>query len=209
MHQLLRVIWGLPLILYAGFWLWYTPLGGPLTAAEIDDMLAGAEARDEPAENLELLRRFLEEDDGRSFVMVNIIDLSDAPPDLPATGPGASAGDLMDHYLEYMFPALFRRASHPVFFGTAVSDSVDIVGIENAEVWDMTGLMRYRSRRDLWEIASHPSFEDRHKYKIGALDKTVAFPVRPTLFLSDPRLLLGLIALLLASLLERLVRRPR
>lgn len=199
-------VWGVPALIYVLFWLWYTPLGGPLKDREVEAIVAQLTEQGASAEQLARMETFFREDDGKQFVMINNLDLNEAPRTLPATGPGANASDLLDHYMEYMYPALISRASHPVFMGNSISQSMDIVGIENAEVWDSGALMRYRSRRDLWEISSHPSFADRHDYKVAALDKTIAFPVAPVIFLSDPRLLLFFVFFAIAGAVDALMR---
>lgn len=199
-------VWGVPALIYSLFWLWYTPLGGPMKAAEVDALIANLTERGAEPAQIERMRTFFGEDDGKQFIMVNIIDMSDTPETLPETGPDADAADLLGHYMEYMYPALLSRASHPVFAGSAVNESMDLVGIENAEVWDTGALMRYRSRRDLWEISSNPIFEERHDYKIAALDKTIAFPVSPIMFLSDPRLLLFFVFMAIAGVVDALLR---
>ncbi|MEL6519993.1 MAG: hypothetical protein AAFQ66_03460 [Pseudomonadota bacterium] len=200
-------VWVVPLLLYAVFWIWYTPLSGPMTEREINIIVSAMEEGGADPETIERIQSFFEDDDGGSFVMVNIIDRNEAPATLPATGPGASADDLMAHYMEYMWPALFSRASHPVFFGSAFGLSMDVVGIEGAEQWETAAMMRYRSRRDMWEIGLHPSFADRHDYKVAALDKTIAFPVTPQLMLSDLRLILLLMILTVLGLIDALVFR--
>ncbi len=202
-------IWGLPALLYALFWLWYTPLSGPLTAEEIDRYLTLAGERSGGLEDLDRIRRFAEEDDGRQFIMVNLLDLVEDPPTLPATGEGAPSTALMGHYMEFMYPELFRRACHPIFAGTSVSDALDLVGIEGADRWETAALMRYRSRRDMLEIAFDPRFTDRHDYKMAALEKTIAFPVAPTLNPGDPRLLLALLFIALAGLADVVFARRR
>ena len=111
--------------------------------------------------------------------------------------------------MEYMWPALFSRASHPVFVATAVGESVDVVGIEGAERWDTFATMRYRSRRDMAQIATDPRFRDRHEYKVAALDKTIAFPVQPQLTFADPRFFLLLIILAVLGVIDALVWRRR
>ncbi|MEL6955608.1 MAG: hypothetical protein AAFO88_03110 [Pseudomonadota bacterium] len=179
MRSLRMWVWLVPFTLYGVFWLWYTPLSGPMTQAEIDDAVASLEQRGAEPETIERLRTFFEADDGRSFIMVNILDQVDDPVEMPATGPGASASDLMGHYMEYMWPALFSRACHPVFAGQSVGATMDVVGIEGAERWESAAMMRYRSRRDMWEISSDPRFGDRHDYKVAALEKTIALPVLP------------------------------
>lgn len=203
-------LWLAVALSYGAFWFWYTPLGGPLTAAEIERFNTALERRDSDDERLASLRRFMTEDTGEQFFMVNLLDLANPVPPLPATGPDASAQSLLDHYMEHMFPELARRASHPVFVGRAVAGPLDLVGIDDASPWSRAALMRYRSRRDMLEIATDPAFAERHEYKVAALARTVAFPVEADLYLSDPRALLGLVMLLLAALADLRVssRRP-
>lgn len=149
----------------------------------------------------------MEEDTGNQFIMVNNLDMAEAPPELPATGPGASASELIDHYMEHMYPAQFKRASHPVFYGNAVATAMDITGIKNAEVWTQGALFRYRSRRDVMAISTDPRFRERHEYKLGALDKTIAYPVEAILYPNDLRILMALIIFCLVSLIDLIVYR--
>ena len=78
---------------------------------------------------------------------------------------------------------------------------------ENAEVWETAALFRYKSRRAFLEIVTHPDMNSKHKYKIAALEKTIAFPVEAQLYLGDPRLLLGFIFSILGLLLRPITRR--
>ena len=159
-----------------------------------------------PAE-IARMRYFMEEDTGKQFIMINLIDPNPNPPELSGTGPGASSEQLMGYYMEYMDPALLKRASHPVCAGTAIAPSMDIIGIEGAEYWQQGALMRYRSRRDLLQIAANPIFSERHDYKIAALTKTIAYPVEVNLYLMDPRFLLALILLTLILTIDALIYR--
>ena len=144
----------------------------------------------------------MEEDDGKHFYMMNLLDLTDNPPQLSATGPDASSAELMDHYMEFMNPELYSRACHPVFFGRVLADALDLSGIENAESWDQAALFRYRSRRDMIAIVTNPKFLERHDYKIASLEKTIANPVKPLFFLGDLRFTLGLILFTLVSIVN-------
>lgn len=197
-------LWALPFGLWVLFTIWYTDFKGPLTSAEIERFSARLEAMGAPPDRIQRLRRFMEEDSGRQFIMVNALDLTEEPPTLPATGPGAPAEALMAHYMEHMYPALFRRACHPLFAGLAVFPALDLVGIAGAENWTRVGLMRYRSRRDMLEISTNPVFGGRHEYKVAALEKTIAFPVETQLYLSDPRWLLALLLLAIVGLADRM-----
>ena len=54
------------------------------------------------------------ENDGKDFFMVNFLDYNESPETMPATGKGASSSNLMNYYMEYMYPEMFKRASHPI-----------------------------------------------------------------------------------------------
>ena len=108
----------------------------------------------------------------------------------------STADDVMGVYMEHMFPALFARASHPVVAGEAIFTAMDIVGIEGAESWDSAGLMRYRSKRDLLEIASNQSSAKNTTTKSQRWKKTIAFPITTQVNLGDPRLILGLLTVI-------------
>jgi len=69
---------------------------------------------------------------------------------------------------------------------------MDIINADGMENWTTGAGMRYRSRRDVLEIASNPAFSGSHEFKIAAMRKTIAFPIDPWIQLGDPRVLLAL-----------------
>jgi hypothetical protein len=82
------------------------------------------------------------------------------------------------------------------------------LGIEGAEAWSDGAIMRYRSRRTLIDIIGNPEFYARHDFKLAGLEKTIAYPIEPRIYLGDLRLLLGLIMLTITALLDtRLARK--
>jgi hypothetical protein len=201
------LIWAVPAFLYAAFFFWYTSFGGPLTAEEVEGYMSAFEESGGDEAGLRRLRAFLESDTGNDFYMVNNIHMKETPDQVEGVEPGDSSDDVMAKYMEYMYPALFARASHPVSFGPAVSNALDVVGIENARVWNRGALFRYRSRRDMMEITINPAFSGRHDFKIASLEKTIAFPIEDRLFLTDPRVLLFFVLLSLAGVLNAITRR--
>ena len=203
-------VWLAPALFYLIFFSWYTNLKGPLSSEEINHFVDILEANGSTPDRMVEIKRFMEKDDGKHFYMMNLLDLTDNPPVLPATGPDASAEDLMVHYTEFMFPELFSRACHPIFFGRVLADALDLSGIENAESWDQAALFRYRSRRDMIAIVTNPKFLERHDYKIASSEKTIANPVKPLFFLGDLRFTLGLILFSLFSFVNCINnRKPR
>jgi len=206
-------VWISLLVIYSSFFIWYTDIGGKLSDEETQyyaDKFEGNALKDgrvlEPR-IMELLQKFMEEDSGKQFLMVNVIDMSENPTFPDGTVSEESADNLMNEYMKHMYGEILKRASHPIFIGSAVNDSMDLVGIENAEVWETAALFRYKSRRAFLEIVTHPDMNSKHKYKIAALEKTIAFPVEAQLYLGDPRLLLGFIFSILGLLLRPITRR--
>jgi len=182
--------------IYAAFFSWYTSFEGPLSAQEIEHYLAlSAELNpNAPPAYTANLRKFMEEDTGDDFVMINIIDMYDTPLQVEGVEPNDTSDAVLAKYMEYMFPAMLSRASHPVFQGVSVAPrAMDIMNAEGMEVWDSAAGVRYRSRRDLLEIGTNPAFQGRHEFKVAAMAKTIAFPVDPFNYLGDPRLILALL----------------
>ena len=107
--------------------------------------------------------------------------------------PGESSEQMLARYTQPFLGKALARASHPVMIGTAASDALDLWGIAGAERWAQGGIVRYRSRRDLVELALAALDSDIHRYKIAAMEKTIAFPLDPWFQLGDPRLMLLLV----------------
>ena len=202
-----QILWLVPTVIYALFTFWYTDFGGPLTEEEIADYSETLAERMAP-DRLQYITQFMRNDTGRQFLMVNNIDNNETPPDVEGAEPGESADQLMGRYMEHMYAQLSKRASHPVIAGNAIHDALDLVGVEDwetAQHWTTAAMMRYRSRRTFMEIITHPDMQGRHEFKIAALDKTIAYPIEMQLYLSDPRLLLALILLIVTLLIDKLI----
>ena len=196
----MRIHWIIFILLYLIFFGWYTNLSGPLSQAEIDLVI---ERMDRGETTISDFLEFLRTDDGGDFYMVNFLDVNENPPIMEKTGESATATDLLDYYMEYMYPELFIRASHPVFAGNVSANAIDHLGAEETKKWDRTAIMRYRSIRDMLEIGSNEIFSERHEYKINALIKTIAIPVSAP-FLFDFRVIFFLFLLTLTLLIDKL-----
>ena len=197
-------IWLVLIGLYGAFFSWYTSFEGPLTTEEITHYIGRLESSEPPAspERVARLRKFMEEDTGDDFVMVNVIDIYDTPLQIEGVAPGESSDDVLAKYMDYMLPELISRACHPVLYGQAANTAMDIMNADGMEQWTRGAGMRYRSRRDLLEIAGNSDFADSHEFKIAAMRKTIAFPIDPWFQLGDPRLVLALLLGLIGSALS-------
>jgi hypothetical protein len=205
-------LWLPSLAVYGLFVLWYTDFSGPLNDEEVDHFVATLMAHNSAPETITYIERFLRNDTGRQFLMLNNLDMADNPSDVEGAQPGESAEQLMNRYMEHLYPELLKRASHPVIFGQAIYSTLDMTGIENTtemKTWTDGALFRYRSRRTFMEIVANPELKGRHEFKLAALNKTIAYPIETSIYLGDLRLLIGLILLSLTALLDnfRLARR--
>ena len=202
---MLKNHWFISAVIYLIFFFWYTNTSCPLSPAEIDlviDRIDKGESTISKEDRSSFLR-FLRNDDGGDFYMVNFLDINENPPTMEKTGESATASDLLDYYMEYMYPELFMRASHPVFAGNVSASALDHIGAEETKEWDRTAIMRYRSIRDMLEIANNEIFSERHEYKINALIKTIAIPVSAPIFL-DFRIIIFFFLLTLTLLIDKL-----
>jgi hypothetical protein len=187
--------WIVLAVLYGAFFAWYTSFGGPLQPEEIEEFMGILEANDAPPERIARWRRFMETDSGDDFAMANFLSLAETPKPVEGVPAGESSADVMARYTTPFMGKAVRSAAHPVLYGKAAGDAMDLWGIEGAERWSHAGVVRYRSRRDLMEQVRGLVGTDIHRYKIAAMDKTIAFPIDPWITAGDPRLLLALVFL--------------
>ena len=104
-------IWISLLVIYAGFFLWYTDIGGKLEEEEIEFFLEKLEENAsvnsvDSSSQISLIKRFMEEDTGRQFLMVNNIDINENPEDVEGAEPGESAESLLDRYMAVSYTHL-------------------------------------------------------------------------------------------------------
>ena len=194
--------WGVLVVVYAGFFSWYTSFGGPLTDDEINGYLEVLREAGASDERLAAWQRFMASDTGDDFVMLNAIALREVPLPAPGVELGESSAAVLARYTEPFLGAALKSAAHPVMFGTAAGPAMDVWGIQGAEEWTNGGLVRYRSRRDLMEQVAFASSLAIHEYKIAAMEKTIAYPLDPWWQLGDPRLLLGLTFVIIGLALQ-------
>ena len=196
------IIWGAALLAYAVFRLWYDSWSGPLKPAEIDAFLSQMAGRFEGTGNSpDVMRAFLEADDGREFVMLNLVKAQMEQVEDPKTGQRVQGFELLKRYSKRFMPVLFRNGGHPGMVGRKVGGYVDAWNTEADPGWTIFGLMRYRSRRDMMKLVMDPSFMEGHPDKLLGTLATFSFPTQRVLSLYvSPRVTVALILALLAAL---------
>lgn len=187
-------VWIAALCAYGLFRAWYDNWRGPLRPAEIEAFMARASASPSAAHNdMDVLRRFLEDDDGREFVMLNLVKVELGEVPHPQTGEPTLGPELMSRYARLFMPALMARGGHPAIVARKIGGYVDAWRVAADPGWSIVGFMRYRSRRDLMALVVDPRFSDAHPFKIAGTAETFSFPTRSTLRLFvGPRVWVGL-----------------
>ena len=196
------IIWGTALLAYGAFRLWYDNWSGPLKPAEIDAFLAQMAGRFEGTGNSpDVLRAFLAADDGREFVMLNLVKAQLDPVEDPQTGQMVQGFELLKRYSKRFMPVLFRNGGHPGIVGRKVGGYVDAWNTEPDPGWTVFGLMRYRSRRDMIKLVMDPAFMTGHPDKLLGTLATFSFPTQRVLsFYVGPRFTVALVLALIAAL---------
>ena len=196
------IIWGTALLAYGAFRLWYDNWSGPLKPAEIDALLAQMAGRFEATGNSpDVLRAFLAADDGREFVMLNLVKAQLDPVEDPQTGQMVQGFELLKRYSKRFMPVLFRNGGHPGIVGRKVGGYVDAWNTEPDPGWTVFGLMRYRSRRDMIKLGMDPAFMAGHPDKLLGTLATFSFPTQRVLsFYVGPRVTVALVLALIAAL---------
>ena len=190
-------VWLLALALYLAFRLWYDGYRGALTPDEVvhfmqlTDAAPGARHTDR-----EVVRKFLEADDGKEFVMCNLVRLHPHPVPHPVTGVLTEPRQLLDAYVRQFVVTLLLRGGHPVVATRKVGGYVDAWNASPDPGWTVAAMMRYRSRRDMMLLATDARFKQAHPFKLAAIEQTYSFPTQVvTEMVLRPR---GLVALVLA-----------
>jgi hypothetical protein len=196
-------IWGSALALYVLFRLWYDSWRGPLTKAEIDTFFDEVHSKYGGGNDPAVLRQFLEADDGKEFVMLNLVRIEPGMVTDPATGAEISGRDAMRRYSDPFVKALLRKGGHPAMVGRKVGPYVDAWNVERDPGWSIFGLMRYRSRRDLVAMVADPLFAQVHPYKALGIPVTFSFPTQREISVyMGPRVWVALVLALGAALVQ-------
>ena len=166
------------LMLLIGFFAWHTPRGGPLSDAEIEAFMATQpETGGLSLTDTETFEAFLRADDGRPFLMFNLMTLRDVAeyPDEYIGEINQTAAEADQAYGWGVLPLLLARGSYPVAGAARQFTLINSVG-EAAENFDKVALVRYRSRRDLIDMLSSEAFLSVEAHKWASLENTLVAP---------------------------------
>ena len=197
-------IWVLALGLYVVFRLWYDNWKGPLSPQEVNDFMNQvSDLKMSEYSDPKDLRAFLEADDGKEFIMVNLVRVHTGELAHPHTGKPTKGIDQLREYGNSFVKVLVRHGGHPVLVMRKVGGYIDSWNTPPDPGWHVAGSMRYRSRRDMMQLALDPSVRDVHILKTAATATTFSFPSQVVLGLAiRPRVWVALLLTLSAALVH-------
>ena len=187
------LIWLIALLTYALFYFWYIGFRSRVTPAEIERTMAILDAGLVDETRKSHLSHLLANDDGKDFVMVNLLELAK---------PRKESSKNLNAYQKIFLGQLLRKAGHPILIARAASGNIENVACQEFDNWTAAGMVRYRSRRDLMEILPATIGSEHHELKLSALDKTFAFPASPWFVVGGPKLLVPLLIALIAAVTQ-------
>lgn len=184
-------IWITAGLVYAVFWFWYVGFRSKITPEEVEQTMKLFDSDGSWTEQQrENVRYFFANDDGKDFVMVNLLLLNK---------PVKESREKLEAYQKVFLGSLLRKAGHPVLVARAASGNVENVACDQDEGWGAAGMIRYRSRRDLMEILPATIGSEHHGLKLAAVERTFAFPASPWFLFGGPKLLAPLSIALIAA----------
>jgi hypothetical protein len=165
--------------LYFVFLVWYGGNGKPLSQAEVDRFLRAFESLGRGPEReaaLDAVRALVAGDDGKEFVMHNLVRYRPKAVYPPGYGFDDDPRAADRRYARAIIRPLLRHASVMVFVGRRSGSFIEPAG---ADRWHYVAMVRYRSRRDFLRFALAIERDDIVVHKWAAIEKTHIFPVRP------------------------------
>lgn len=170
---------------------WYGGKARPINAEEgaalILDLTENyRDAPESEREFIENMKLMIQNDDGREFYAVNLERLKQ--------GELAERADAA--YARAVFPSLFRRGGHPVF----VSRRAGLMLGDYGNEVDRVVVVRYRSLRDLIDMANAPAVVAGSRHKFASLDHTEVFITRPYVSFMQVRIMVAMVLIILGIL---------
>ena len=179
------------LVLYLAFLAWYDGWGmDPFTAEEVDTLVG----------NDENFRRFLKDDDGEEFFMLNLNRYEYVENEDQQGQPV-----VYQNYGQAVIQMILKNAGHPIYSGEIPDYLLD--GDAKDGNWHEIILMRYRSRRDFVSMVTSDEYLKIAQHRYAGIEYAEVIPTRASLNLVTPRFVILALLVLLAWTTDHLIRR--
>ncbi len=183
---------------YAIFLFWYGGRTSPVSLSEVQTFLGLVRQQGLDRNDPELyasLEKLLAQDDGREFLMLNLIHYRDKAAYPPGMNFSDSAIAADRRYARAFFPWLLRYGNVPVFIARRSGSFIEPANVEH---WQVVAMIRYRSRRDFIRSVSAVVGKQIMVHKWAAIETTHVFPVTPILSFITVRLVVSILLAVVA-----------
>ncbi|QEE14511.2 hypothetical protein DSAG12_00324 [Promethearchaeum syntrophicum] len=175
-------------ILYILFLIWYKGFRKPLSPSETENIIEEIKRTSNITSEREnhlfnAFREITTQDDGKEFLMVNLMKFRD-------NNPESEAMKAHKKYSRQVMPELLKRGSFPIFMSKIIGK---FIYNDKSITWDQIAIIRYRSKRDFLNMAKNLANKDGGKNKWLALENTEVFPSKRVIVLGSIPFVLGLI----------------
>ena len=191
------------LVLYLAFLAWYDGWGmDPFTAEEVDTLVGKEVAKGANPELLNNLRRFLKDDDGEEFFMLNLNRYEYVENEDQQGQPV-----VYQNYGQAVIQMILKNAGHPIYSGEIPDYLLD--GDAKDASWHEIILMRYRSRRDFVSMVTSDEYLKIAQDRSGGIEYAEVTPTRADFNLTTPRFVVLALLVVIALFIDRQIRRAR
>ena len=191
------------LVLYLAFLAWYDGWGmDPFTAEEVDTLVGKEVAKGANPELLKNLRRFLKDDDGEEFFMLNLNRYEYVENEDQQGQPV-----VYQNYGQAVIQMILKNAGHPIYSGE-IPDYL-LGGDAKDASWHEIILMRYRSRRDFVSMVTSDEYLKIAQDRSGGIEYAEVTPTRADFNLTTPRFVVLALLVVIALFIDRQIRRAR
>lgn len=155
----------IPVVLLVSLIVVYQGNEKPLSPEEVNEYLSKIENQTQKPggrHDMQELRIFLEDDDGKPFYTVNLYRYYPQAQYLDGRNNQGSGSDAYDRFSSVMVKLLAKQSSHPIFGSN---------WLEGGSDWDRLVIVRYRSRRDIAEVFSSTEFAEASAHKWASIEK--------------------------------------
>ena len=158
----------------------------PMTQEQVDDYIARCKANLTPErsghgindETLARIRKFLEEDDGKPFWMINLVRENDEPM-YPEWWKGERKETVLECKQAYAMacaPIMMKSGSYPIIH-VCKAESAVLTDDEDMEDWDQFYLVSYPSRESFISLLASDPYADAIVHKHAGDKNTQLIPV--------------------------------
>lgn len=172
-------IWMFAILVCVMFGAWYFNWRGALSPSDVEQYMAQVNSNPNiSAEQRATVHAFLSNDDGKEFVMLNVIKFHGSKQPHPITGEPTAPLKLLSEYQKHFLGNLFKSAGHPLYVAWKNGGYIDTFGQAETPEYSLASMVRYRSRRDFADAIVNTGFTGAHAYKAAAIEHTFNFPTQ-------------------------------